>query len=132
MSRLVYDLTDPQDRFAVGAALESLTATAAGSALEDVRRYLEQRFIDRMGKDTKAGLLARLLAKLTGDPGSRLAPIGAEDYARLMGQREGMQELLDEVSSLILAYRRASEKPAEPGKRPPNDVPRIPLGRSPL
>ena len=49
-----------------------------------------QRFIDRLGRDTQAGLLARLFARLTGDTGHKLPPIGAEDYARLLGQREAL------------------------------------------
>lgn len=132
MSRLTYDLTDPQDRLTLGLALDQLTATAAWAGLEDVRRHLEQRFIDRMGKDTQAGLLARLLARLTGDAVAKQAPIGAEDFARLQGQREGMHALLDEVSALILEARRATEAPAPTNVREVAQAQRLPLGRSPL
>lgn len=122
MPKLVHDLRLPEDRLMLGRALAPLIETfkddgggravpvgGAWHALEDLRRHLEQGYLDRLQQDSDAGLLQRLLAKLTGGAPGR-AHASAEDHARFQGYREALRALLDAVAVYVHDARLQEQK----------------------
>lgn len=142
--KTVLDPSIPEDKLILGTILRPLISSFTSDgrraipggqlwdALDDVRRHLEHRYLDRSGKDGEAGVLARLAARLLGGS-ARWVPMGAEDYARLDGRREAMRDLLNEVADLVYGAIQAEAEAAEQARQPRRTNPHVrPPGSSPM
>lgn len=140
--RVTYDLRVERDRLQMGRDLGRIIEHWADEgdhvvpqgpawlALEELRRSLEQSFLDQMSDHSQAGALARLFGRLTGTQ-PKPVPLGAEDYARLQGQREGMTAMLSSIQRYVYAaieHDQSSERKAKPQPT----MAQRPLGRSPM
>lgn len=130
--KTVRDLRLPHDRIDLGTALRPIIAHfmpgteiplgPTWDAFDELLSHLEREAFDRVGMDAQAGFLARLGARLLGLQGVGRVPLGAEDVARLEGQRQAFRA----VRRAVIEYVLLSMEPARQERTAPA------IGRPPL